>query len=159
MKKTITLLSLLVFCACVHKQDKKEYVLMNKANWFLGEWQCMSSYGNFTEKWEQLSDSTMIGQSHIIKGNDTVFKENIVLEQRNDTLFYNVLIKNKDQEENTSFYLTKSSNNQLVFENPKHDFPTKIVYKLIDNDSILASIHGKEKGIEKSENFPMAKKK
>lgn len=159
MKKTIILLSLLAICACRHKQDKKEYVLMDKANWFLGEWYCMSSYGDFTEKWEKLSDSTMIGQSHIMKGKDTIFRENIVLEQRNDSLFYNVLIKNKDQEENTSFYLTKSSNNQLVFENPKHDFPTKIVYKLIDNDSILASIHGKEKGIEKFENFPMSKKK
>lgn len=159
MKKTITLLSLLVFCACKYQEDKKQYVLLNKANWFLGEWHCKSSYGDFTEKWEKLSDSTMIGESHIIQGNDTVFKENIVLEQRNDSLFYNVLIKDSNQEKNTSFHLIESSKNQLVFENPKNDFPTKIVYNLIQPDSILASIHGKEKGVLKTENFPMSKKK
>jgi hypothetical protein len=159
MKKLITLVLVLFFCACGHKQEKKEYVLMNKATWFLGEWHYVSSYGDLTEKWEKLSDSTMTGESQIIKGKDTVFQENILLEQRNDSLFYNVIIKNKKEEENTSFYLTKSTNNQLVFENPRHDFPTKIIYNLIKPDSILASIHGKEKGVDKSESFPMSKKK
>lgn len=160
MRKLITLVLLLSFlCACGHKEEKKDYALVNKASWFLGEWHCDSSYGNFTEKWEKLSDSTMIGESNIVKGKDTIFKENIVLEQRNDSLFYNVLIKDKNQEENTSFYLTESTDNQLVFENPKHDFPTKIIYNLIKPDSIIASIHGKEKGIEKSEIFAMSRKK
>ncbi|WP_136667012.1 DUF6265 family protein [Flavobacterium sp. H122] len=161
MKKLITLLSLSIVYACMHKQEKKEYPLIAKANWFLGEWHNISEYGDLTEKWEKLTDSTITGECHIIKGKDTVFQENVLLEQRNDSLFYNVIVKDKDkkEEESTSFYLTQSSAKQLVFENPKHDFPTKIVYNLITSDSISASIHGKEKGIEKSETFPMSKKK
>lgn len=159
MKRTITLLSLLTFFACRHQQDKKEYALLNKASWFLGEWQSQSSYGNFSEKWEKLSDSTMMGATYIVKDKDTIFEENIVLEQRNDSLFYNVLFKENNQEKSTIFYLSKSTTKELIFENPKHDFPTKIVYNLINPDSILASIHGKQKGIDKTEFFPMSKKK
>lgn len=90
----------------------------------------------------------------IIKSRDTLFEENMVLEQRNDSLFYNVSIKGNDE---TYFYLTKSSANELVFENPKHDFPTKIAYKLSSKDSIIATIHGKIDGKYKSETFPMGK--
>lgn len=160
MKKLITLTTLTVLFSCVPKKEQRVYSLITKANWFIGEWHNTSKFGNFTEKWEKLSDSTMTGESFIIKGSDTVFRENILLEQRNDSLFYNViLVSEQKQEESTSFYLTKSSEKELVFENPSHNFPNKIVYNLIKSDSILASIHGKNKGIEKSELFPMTKKK
>ena len=96
--------------------------------------------------------------SIIKQGKDTVFHENVVLEQKNDSLFYNVDMKG-DKQDATSFYLTSFTEKQLVFENPKHDFPTKIVYTLITADSISATIHGKVKGVEQSETYPMTKKK
>lgn len=46
-----------------------------------------------------------------------------------------------------------------MFENPKHDFPNKIIYKKITSDSIFAQIFGNENGVKKFENFPMKRVK
>lgn len=159
MKKLILLFITFLFLSCGSKKEEKSFPMIEKAHWFLGEWNNQSKMGNFTERWEKLSDSTFMGESYIIKGTDTVFHENVVLEQKQDSLFYNVATKEKEEETITSFYLTSSSENQLIFENPKHDFPTKIIYTLVRPDSISASIHGKIKGIEQSEIYPMRRKK
>jgi hypothetical protein len=55
--------------------------------------------------------------------------------------------------------MTKSNENEITFENPKHDFPNKIVYTKITNDSLVAVIYGKKDGKEMRENFPMKKTK
>ena len=67
-------------------------------------------------------------------------------------------VRSQNNEAPVTFYCTKISENEIVFENPKHDFPSKIVYKLITKDSIVASIHGINKGKEVSEFFPMKRK-
>ena len=159
MRKSISLFLLLPFLACAPKEEKKKFPLIEKANWFLGEWENKSKMGDFTEKWEKLSDSTFMGESFIMQGKDTVFHENVLLEQRTDSLFYNVSVKGNKGDDTTAFYLTSSTDDQLIFENPKHDFPNKIVYNLVGKDSILASIHGKQKGVERAETFPMTRKK
>jgi len=158
MKNIILLFTSILLFSCGSKKEEKKFPLIEKANWFLGEWENHSKMGDFTENWEKLSDSTFMGISLIKQGKDTLFYENVVLEQKNDSLFYNVSIK-ENKDDITSFYLTSFTDKQLVFENPKHDFPTKIIYNLISSDSISASIHGKVKGIEQSETFPMTKKK
>ena len=90
---------------------------------------------------------------------DTVFYEKIDLFESNDSLFYKVSVKDQNKEKPVSFYLTKSDDKELTFENPKHDFPTKIVYTKISNDSLVAVIYGKKDGKEMSETFPMKKTK
>lgn len=158
MKNIILLFASLLLFSCGEKKEAKKFPLIEKANWFLGEWENKSKTGDFTENWEKLSDSTFMAVSIIKQGKDTVFHENVVLEQKNDSLFYNVSMK-ENKDDITSFYLTSFTDKQLVFENPKHDFPTKIIYNLITADSISATIHGKIKGVEQTEIFPMTKKK
>ena len=77
---------------------------------------------------------------------DTVFYEQVRLEQKKDSLYMIVSVRNQNKEKPVVFYLTQNSENQLTFENPKHDFPTKIVYKKVTTDSIVASIEGEQNG-------------
>ena len=156
MKSFILVGLLAILAACGSKKEKKIFPLAQNASWIIGEWKNQSPAGDFTEKWEKLSDSTYLGESYVILKKDTVFHENVLLEQRNDSLFYNVTIKEEDP---TTFHLIKATSNTLEFENKKHDFPTKIKYELIKSDSILATISGKIKGVEKTEQFPMKKAK
>ena len=156
MKKLALSLVCLSFLGCFKKKEDKHFPLIEKASWFLGDWENHAKEGHYTENWKKLSDSTFCGQSLITDGKDTVFHENAVLEQRNDSLFYDVSVNGEDE---TYFYLTKSNENEFVFENPKNSYPTKIIYKRITPDSILASIHGKIKGEEKSEFYPMRRQK
>ncbi|MDI9312633.1 MAG: DUF6265 family protein [Limnohabitans sp.] len=156
MKNYFLLIIILFLHSCKTKNIERHFPLIEKTSWFLGEWRNQSKKGDFYENWKKVSDSTFAGVSYIMKGNDTIFNENVLLEQRNDSLFYDVSVNGQDE---TYFYLTKSSKKEVTFENPKHDFPTKITYKLISQDSIIATISGKIKGKEKSVTYPMHKKK
>jgi hypothetical protein len=140
-------------------KTKKKYIQLEKAKWFLGRWENATKEENSQEIWKQKNDSTLFAESFVTVGKDTVFYEKVDLTQRNDSLFYIVSVRDQNKEKPVSFYLTKSTENQLVFENPKHDFPTKIEYNKITNDSIFAKIYGNKDGKEISEGFPMKKSK
>ena len=115
---------------------------INKAEWLIGNWEHTSSEGKFTEKWTKKDRKTLLGNSYFVIENDTVFSERVNLVQKGKDLFYIVEITTEPNAEVTEFKLTSSSENQLVFENPENDFPKKITYNRIHNDSIFAEISG-----------------
>jgi hypothetical protein len=132
--------------------------LLDTATWFIGTWQNQTSEGLFTEQWSQKNDSVYSAISTVVVNHqDTVFFESILLEQKKSELFYTVSVKDQNKELPVSFKLVNTTVNQLVFENPTHDFPTRITYLKISEDSIVASISGLIDGKEKIEQFPMKK--
>lgn len=132
--------------------------LLDTAKWFIGTWQNQTPDGLFTEQWNQINDSVYSAISTVVVNQkDTVFFESILLEQKNNELFYTVSVKDQNKELPVSFKLVTATDKQLIFENPKHDFPTKITYLKISEDSIVASISGLIDGKEKIEQFPMKK--
>lgn len=137
----------------------KKFAQLEKANWFLGNWENTTEEMTFKELWKQENDSVFGAESFVTVQKDTVFYEKVQLMQRNDSLFYIVSVKDQNKEKPVSFYLTTATANQLVFENPTHDFPNKIEYNKIGTDSIRATIYGLKDGKEVSENFPMKKSK
>lgn len=170
MKKTTLLLAAFAVVSCQERNESsaqygepqeietKTYEQLEKVNWLVGEWGNTSKEGNLTETWKQENDSTLLGESYVTIEIDTVFYEKVVLQQKNDSLFYTVKAKGQNNEKPVSFYLSSASGNQLVFENPKHDFPNKITYNKISNDSLVAEIFGMKEGKESKESFPMKKK-
>lgn len=155
------LFSVTIIISCKKQDEKensiKEYNQLKKASWFLGNWENNSKGAIFKEIWSQKNDSSYFAESFVIVEKDTVFYEKIDLVETNNSLIYIVSVKDQNKEKPVSFYMTKSSEKELVFENPKHDFPTKIVYTKITNDSLVAVIYGKKDGKKMSELFPMKK--
>ena len=92
-------------------------------------------------------------------GNDTVSSESISLEERSKELFYIPTVKNQNEGKSIIFTLTSLATNQLIFENPTHDFPQKITYTQVTHDSLVAVISGVVNGKEVFQNFPMARTK
>ena len=131
--------------------------LLDTAKWFIGTWQNETLDGLFTEQWNQKNDSVYSAISTVIVNKDTVFYESISLEQKDDSLYYIVSVKDQNKELPVSFKLISVTDNQLVFENAKHDFPSKITYSKIKEDSVVAFISGLIDGKEKIEQFPMKK--
>jgi Domain of unknown function (DUF6265) len=160
MKKLFLYLILFIcLVACKKESPKKaNYLLLQKANWFLGNWQNQTKEANFTEIWTKKNDSVFKGKSFIIAQKDTVFYENIELVQHNDSLFYIVSVKDQNKEKPVTFYQTSATDSKLVFENPKHNFPNKISYTKITKDSIVGEIFGLQNGKIVNEKFPMHKK-
>ncbi len=169
MFRAIIFISFIVLCfASCHevnesKELRKTIVFdldpINQATWFLGSWKNLTKDGLFTENWKYMNDSLYNGKSYIIQNEDTVFYESIDLKKLNNEWYYIVSVRNQNKELPVSFKLISLSPNQLVFENAKHDFPNKITYSKILEDSMVASISGLIGGKEKIELFPMKKTK
>ena len=155
MKNKIYIVSLLLFCCFSCQQKATTYTELEKANWFLANWENKTPEGTFSEEWKVDNDSLLLGKSFFIKENDTLFSETVRLVQRESDLFYIVTVPNQNEEKPVAFKLTSSTSDYLVFENPEHDFPKKITYKLVNKDSLYAEISGDGK----SQGFPFKKKK
>lgn len=166
MKKHIYLLSLgslsLFSCSNQPTSTKPEPVVYSQlalAQRLLGNWQNQFPEGVATESWELRDDSTYAGKSSVVIGKDTVSSESIVLQQRGPEVAYIPTVKEQNGGQPVPFLLTTSTENQLVFENPEHDFPQKISYTFFGNDSLVAEISGNMNGEKKAEQFPMKRVK
>jgi hypothetical protein len=149
--KIYGLLALVI--GCLSCQQKTSYTELEKANWFLGRWENKTPEGTFSEEWKVENDSVLKGESYFINGKDTLFAETVRLEQQKKDLFYIVTVPNQNEEKPVAFKLTSSTADYLVFENPEHDFPKKITYKLVTRDSLYAEISGDGK----KQGFPFKK--
>jgi len=138
----------------------KDYEELGKANWMLGEWEKTDSLGTLREIWERLDDSTFIGLSYYIQNKkDTLHNEQVELIQDGEHLIYTTTIKGENNDLPIQFQMTTDEDSLLVFENPKHEYPQKIQYKLMKNGSLVATITGKQNGKNSAENYPMNKVK
>lgn len=132
---------------------------INDAEWMLGTWKNESKDGTLIEAWQKQNDTTYTGYSHFIIGKDTVFTEQIRLEQHGSDLFYMPTVKDQNGGKPVIFKASLHNKKQIVFENPLHDFPQKITYSHPTKDSLVAEISGTEKGKFKSEKFLMVRAK
>jgi len=160
MKKTIlTLAFTITLMSCKNSAEKtSEPSKFEKVAWLEGTWENNSPEGNLSETWTKENDSVFKGQTYFIKGKDTLHNESIMLTQKGEDLVYSPTVKGQNNDKAIDFKLTVSTTNQLSFENKAHDYPQKIVYTKVTNDSIVAEISGIQQGKASSEKYPMKKK-
>lgn len=114
-------------------------------------------YALLRSSWHKENDSTYSAESFIVSQKDTIFYEQVKLEQRNQEI--NLVVKTRGQKDNeaVSFKLRFANAEVLVFGNPRHDFPTQITYTKIGNDSLYAEVSGLAEGQERKIGFPFKK--
>lgn len=144
--------------SCKNISTKKNFDQLEKMSWLEGSWENKQPEGTLTETWQKINDSTYSGQTLFIKEKDTIHFEEIVLSQKGETLFYTPTVKGQNNDEPIEFKLTNSTENEFIFENPKHDYPQKIAYKKLNANNLVATISGKQQGKPSSESYPMKKK-
>lgn len=140
-------------------KTRQRYDQIKEFAWLEGKWQNNTSDGLFTEKWTKETDSTFAGYSTIIKGKDTIFFETIVLDQKGDSLHYIVTTPKQNDARPVSFTLKSFTANSYIFENKQHDFPQRITYTKVTNDSLVAEISGTQNNKPAVEEFPMKRVK
>jgi hypothetical protein len=59
----------------------------------------------------------------------------------------------------TVFRMITGSDGEVVFENPEHDFPQRIIYRRESADALFARIEGQEKGVNKAMDFRFKRSK
>jgi hypothetical protein len=55
----------------------------------------------------------------------------------------------------TTFVAAAVSESSVTFENPQHDFPQKVIYRLQAGDRLVARIEGIRNGMPRAVDFPM----
>lgn len=141
MKKRIFIIGYL-FYTLLSCQEKSNFPLIDNASGLLGRWENNTNEGRFSEIWLKENDSVFIGQSYFVKRNDTLFSETMKLETSKNKAKLIVSVPNQKTVE---FLMTSFEKQKFVFENPNHDFPKKITYTILSQDSLFAEISGNGK--------------
>ncbi|MBU9936347.1 MAG: hypothetical protein KTQ13_06810, partial [Ferruginibacter sp.] len=92
------------------------------------------------------------GKGYMIRGTDTIINERVALTNTQEGILYTSAVEDQNNNQPVAFKMTRAENDVFVFENPAHDFPKRIVYRLVTGDSIHAFVDdGTETG--KRQNF------
>lgn len=117
-----------------------------------GTWKMNTKRGAVCEEWRKVNKNYLQSKGYMVKGKDTMITEKIALTNTREGIFYTSTVEDQNNKQPVPFKMTSSENNEFVFENPQHDFPKRIVYKLVTADSLHAYIDdGTETG--KRQNF------
>ncbi len=153
MKKYLLITQLLLLTQFAFSQSNP---IPSIKKWIVGNWKTSLPKGHIIESWSIKNDSTLKSISYIIKPNgDSMLQETVNLEYKKGITNYVVTAADQNDNLPVSFKLIKHQNNKLIFENPEHDFPQRVVYKLISKNKILAWIEGTIKGELKKKEFQM----
>src|SRR5690606_5417452 len=150
-KVFFTGVGLILLCAFTVKQTNH----IKKTEWLIGTWENKTPRGSMYESWTKTNKTELAGKSYILKEQDTVIFETIRLVQEQDSLFYIPTVRNQNDNLPVRFALKTISDTEMVFENPKHDFPQQISYRKITSDSLVAEISGTKNGQQRKQTFSM----
>jgi hypothetical protein len=115
--------------------------------WLAGSWAQTQGDRYTQELWTAPRGDTMMGVNRTVQGDRTVAFEYLRMVKTGEGVFY--LAGPGGKNPPTSFKQTAASDHRIVFENPEHDFPTRIEYER-QGDTLRASIHGVQDGKERS---------
>jgi len=99
----------------------------------------------------------MLGMARTVsQGKAAEFEFTQIREDKDGAIYY--VAKPSGQAE-TSFKLVKLQNKEAVFENPQHDFPQRIIYRLEAGGSLFARVEATEKGQTRGIDYPYKRAK
>ena len=157
MKNAILFLFvILTFTSC--QKSKVTSIIVGK-DWLLGKWENKSDEGNLLETWTKLNDSVFNGTTYFIKGKDTLHFEKMELTQKGEELVYISTTKGQNNDKPISLLQNPEIEKQLVFENPKLDYPRKIIYKRMATNRLFIEVSGIEQDKPSSIRYSLKKTK
>jgi len=121
--------------------------------WMAGCWSAEQGEAGTGEHWLRPAGGTMLGVSRTVKNGKTVAFE--FMQLRHDAGGKLVLIALPSGQQQTTFTAVASERNSVTFENPSHDFPQKVIYRLQPGGKLTARIEGMRGGKLRGIDFPM----
>lgn len=112
---------------------------MDQVGWLAGCWQSVSGPRTTLEFWSPADGGLMLGGSRTVAAGQTRAFEHLRLRRDGELLVYTALPSGQKE---TEFRSTSVSDTMFVVENPAHDFPTKISYRRVTADSVVAVVQG-----------------
>lgn len=126
---------------------------IDKLAFISGCWTLVRPNGTkIEEQWLAPAGGAMIGMSRSVRdGKLRQFEFMRIVPGEDETLRYVVIPSGQAE---TAFALKDLAADAVTFENPKNDFPQRILYRLADKNTLVARIEGSVNGQERSADFP-----
>jgi hypothetical protein len=134
-------LAVLLFNAALAAQTTKPEI--GDLAWMAGSWTGESRGIEMEEHWTAPKGNSMVGIHRDVAKGRTMLFEFLRIEQQGDQIVY--LSMPNGRSPATPFRLKEISGTRVVFENPKHDFPQRVIYWKDGND-LRARIEGSQNG-------------
>ena len=113
---------------------------LDAARWILGKWVADDGENSVIEEWRSLGSETFEGSGRTVsrKTGAVIASESLRLVAMSSAVYY--IAKVSHNAYPVAFSLTTCPAGRLVFENPGHDFPKRIVYSMLPDDSISVDV-------------------
>ena len=116
---------------------------LNKLAWMVGAWAGEMGGAQIEEFWTQPNGGTMMGVNRTVRQSRTVAFEYLRIEKRPEGIYY--LASPNGRHPPTPFKLIEVTDRKVVFENPEHDYPQRVIYWRKD-DKLYGRIEGQRAG-------------
>jgi len=123
--------------------------------WMTGHWSGTQDQVRMEEVWMAPEGGMMLGMHRDVFAKDRAFFEFLRIAEENGRLTY--FAQPKGRSPTTQFSLKSQEEKKVVFENPAHDFPQRILYWR-KGATLHARIEGTVQGEEKSQEWAWEKK-
>lgn len=104
--------------------------------WMAGHWETRGEARHVEEVWLAPEGGMLLGMSRTVREGKAVAFEFLRIEERGAEVFY---VASPQGAPPTDFRLVTAEGTRAVFENPAHDFPQRIEYRL-DGKELVARI-------------------
>jgi len=121
--------------------------------WLAGCWAPEGGEPGSVEQWTAPAGGTMLGLSRTIRNGTTRAHEFLEIQETPEGDL--VYIAHPSGQATTPFRLLRLEEKSVVFENPEHDYPQRIRYRLEGEDRLAAGIEGVSEGKLEAREFPM----
>ena len=121
--------------------------------WLGGCWKTETGEPGSGEHWLPLAGGTLLGVSRTVKQGKTIeFEFMQIRTVENGQLAF---IAMPSGQRTTVFPLLRVGETEVVFENPEHDFPQRVIYQREGATKLRARIEGIRRGTLRVVEFPM----
>jgi len=147
MKKVLLFFILIILFAANKSTGQQNTTDFNKLSWLQGNWKRtnVKKRRSGSEHWEKISAREWKGTGITMKGTDTSVVEKMRLTLKDDGIYFVADVSGNNG--SVFFKVTQLDENGFTCENPVHDFPKKIEYRLTGK-SLKATISGDGKSID-----------
>ena len=123
----------------------------DKLAWLTGCWEWRSPRGVVDEHWSSTSGGMLLGFSRTMRGDSITEYEFVRIYNAGDTLVYDA---HPSRQERAEFRAVGPFESSVVFENPTHDFPQRVIYRRAGADTLMARVEGTRNGQTRGFDFP-----
>ncbi|MBN4071147.1 hypothetical protein JYT72_01425 [Crocinitomix catalasitica] len=134
-KRILTVWMITIAAATGFCQDDQ-----NSWDYLVGVWQ-IEDQEQF-EKWEKSADNQLLGSSYKMVGGEKVLLETLLIENIDGMIIYEAKVLGQNDGEGIRFTLNAKEEGCLSFENLDHDFPKKIRYKKVNEETVFVEVLG-----------------